>query len=114
MVRKSLEVAAKLAEEGISIEIVDPRTVSPLDTNAILHSVAKTGRVLVIDEAFGPCGIGSEIAAAIAERAFDELDAPPKRLSGAFAPTPYSPPLEAAVVPQLEDIESAIRELMDE
>ncbi len=114
MVHRSLEVAEKLAGEGISVEIVDPRTVSPLDIDTILQSVAKTGRLLIVDEAFGPCSVASEIAAQIADKGFDELDAPIKRLNGAFTPTPYAPTLEQAVVPQVTDIERAIRDLLEE
>jgi 2-oxoisovalerate dehydrogenase E1 component len=76
--------------------------------------VEKTGRLLIVDEAFAPCGLGAEIAAQIAATGFDELDAPIRRLNGAFAPTPYSPPLEKAVIPQVDDIANAIRSLMEE
>ena len=114
MVHKTLEAAATLEAEGISAEIIDPRTVSPLDVDTILKSVAKTGRLLIVDEAFGPCSVASEIAAQIVDVGFDELDAPIKRLNGAFTPTPYAPTLENEVVPQVKDIERAVRELMDE
>jgi 2-oxoisovalerate dehydrogenase E1 component len=114
MVHRSLEAAEELQREGISVEIVDPRTVSPLDTETILASVAKTGRLLIVDEAFGPCGAAAEIAARIADRGFDELDAPIRRLTGAFTPTPYSPTLEAAVVPQVRDIVAAVADLVAE
>jgi 2-oxoisovalerate dehydrogenase E1 component len=114
MVDKSLEVAAVLEKEGISVEVVDPRTLAPLDMGTILESVHKTGRLLVVDESFQPCGIGAEIAAQVMEHGFDDLDAPVYRLNGAQAPTPYSPPLEAAVVPQNEQIAQAIRDLMAE
>lgn len=114
MVPLAMEAAAKLAAEGMEIEVIDPRTVSPLDTDTILRSVAKTGRLLVIDEAFAPCGFAADVAARIADAGFDELDAPIKRLHGAFAPTPYSPPLEAAVVPNANMIEQAMRDLLAE
>jgi 2-oxoisovalerate dehydrogenase E1 component len=114
MVQRSLNAAEQLEKEGISVELIDPRTVSPLDTEAILRSVAKTGRLLIVDEAFAPCGIGAEIAARIAAAGFDELDAPIRRLNGSFAPTPYSPSLEKAVIPQVDDIANAIRSLMEE
>ena len=114
MVHHAAEAAEQLAAEGISVEIVDPRTVSPLDTETILASVAKTGRLLIVDEAFGPCSVASEIAAQIADAGFDELDAPIKRLNGTFTPTPYAPTLEAAVVPHVADVVSAIRDLLDE
>ncbi len=76
--------------------------------------MAKTGRLLIVDEAFGPFGIGAEIAAQIADRGFDDLDAPIRRLNGVHTPTPYSPSLEAAVVPDAEQIARAIRDLVDE
>ena len=114
MVNKTLQAADALAKEGISVEIIDPRTVAPLDVEAIAHSVAKTGRLLVVDESFAPCGIGAEIAAQLADCAFDDLDAPIHRLNGAHCPTPYSPTLEAAVVPNVEIIAQAIRDLCDE
>ena len=114
MVHHAVEAAEQLAAEGISVEIVDPRTVSPLDTETILASVAKTGRLLIVDEAFGPCSVASEIAARIADAGFDELDAPIKRLTGVFTPTPYAPTLEAAIVPQVADVVSAIRDLLAE
>jgi 2-oxoisovalerate dehydrogenase E1 component len=114
MVQRALSAAEQLNQEGISVEIIDPRTVSPLDTDAILASVAKTGRLLIVDEAFSPCGLGAEIAARVAETGFDDLDAPIRRLNGAFAPTPYSPTLEKNVVPQVEDIARAVRDLISE
>ncbi|MBI2942369.1 MAG: alpha-ketoacid dehydrogenase subunit beta [Chloroflexi bacterium] len=111
MVNQVLEAAEVLAPEGISVEVVDPRTLAPLDLETILQSIRKTGRLVIVDEAFGPCGIGAEIAAQVAERGFDYLDAPVRRLNGAHAPTPYSPPLEAAIVPNSDAIAKAIREL---
>jgi 2-oxoisovalerate dehydrogenase E1 component len=114
MVRKTLEAAEALAKEGISAEVIDPRTVSPLDVDTILQSVRKTGRLLIIDESFQPCGIGAEIAARIIDAGFDELDVPIRRVNGAFTPTPYSPSLEAAIVPTVEAIAKAIRDLARE
>jgi 2-oxoisovalerate dehydrogenase E1 component len=114
MVPRSLEAAVMLARENVSVEVIDPRTVSPLDIETIGRSVAKTGRLLIVDEAFGPYGIGAEIAARIADNYFDELDAPIRRLNGVHTPTPYSPPLEAAVVFDTEAITRAIRDLMTE
>ena len=93
---------------------MDPRTVSPLDMDTILQSVAKTGRLLVVDESFGPCGLAAEIAAQVADAGFNDLDAPIRRLHGAFAPTPYAPVLERAVVPHPETIVAAIRDLIRE
>jgi 2-oxoisovalerate dehydrogenase E1 component len=114
MVPKVLEVAEELAKGGVSVEVIDPRTVAPLDTDTIGQSVAKTGRLLVVDEAFAPFGIGAEIAAQIADRHFDDLDAPIRRLNGLHTPTPYSPPLEAAVVFDSAAITQAIRDLLSE
>jgi len=114
MVHKTLQACETLAKEGISVELIDPRTVAPLDVETILNSVAKTGRLLIVDESFGPCGIGAEIAAQLADRGFDELDAPIRRLNGAHTPTPYSPSLESAVVPDVNAIANAIRDLCRE
>jgi 2-oxoisovalerate dehydrogenase E1 component len=114
MLHKSLQAATKLEAEGISVEVIDPRTVSPLDSDTILDSVHKTGRLLIVDEAFAPYGFGAEVSARVAEDGFDDLDAPIRRLNGAFAPTPYSPPLEGAVVPNVDAIVAAIRSLVDE
>ncbi|MEX0586139.1 MAG: transketolase C-terminal domain-containing protein, partial [Pirellulales bacterium] len=114
MVHQALKACERLAEENISVELVDPRTVLPLDIDTILRSVQKTGRLLVVDEAYGPCGIGAEIAAQVVAQGFDELDAPIRRLNGVFTPTPYSPALEAAVIPIVEQIATAVRELVRE
>lgn len=114
MVPMAVEAAQKLAGEGAAVEVIDPRTVAPLDTETILHSVAKTGRLLIADECFAPYGIGAEIAAQIADRAFDDLDAPIRRLNGLHTPTPYSPTLEAVVVPNLEDLLKSVRNLLEE
>jgi 2-oxoisovalerate dehydrogenase E1 component len=114
MVNRTLSVCDRLAQEGISVEVIDPRTVAPLDIDTILESVRKTGRLLIVDETFAPCGIGAEVAAQVIDRAFDDLDAPIRRLNGAHTPIPYSPTLETAVVPQPETIAQAIRDLMAE
>ncbi len=113
MMHKSLEAAKQLATDGISVEVIDPRTVSPLDIGTILASVAKTGRLLIVDEAFQPCSVASEISARIGDQGFDELDAPVRCLNGAFTPTPYSPTLESAVVPNVDDIVREIRWLLN-
>lgn len=114
MVPRAQEAAERLAGDGISVEVIDPRTVAPLDLETIGKSVAKTGRLLIADEAFGPFGIGAEIAAQIADRFFDELDAPIRRLNGVHTPTPYSPPLEAAVVPDADALIRAAADLLAE
>ncbi|MBM3727544.1 MAG: dehydrogenase [Acidobacteria bacterium] len=114
MVPRALEAAEALAAENASIEVIDPRSISPLDTATILNSLRKTGRLLIADEAFAPCGIGAEIAAAAADAGFNHLDAPVRRLNGAFAPAPYSPTLEAAVTVSAEAIAQALRDLLQE
>jgi 2-oxoisovalerate dehydrogenase E1 component len=114
MIHHTLKASVVLETEGISVELIDPRTVAPLDIEAISRSVAKTGRLLIVDEAFGPYGFGAEVAAQLADRGFDDLDAPIRRLNGTQTPTPYSPPLEAAVVPNVERIAQAIRDLVAE
>jgi 2-oxoisovalerate dehydrogenase E1 component len=114
MVRGTAEVCNRLAGQGVSVELIDPRTVSPLDGETILASMHKTGRLLVVDEAFAPFGLAAEVAALVSDAGFDDLDAPIRRLHGAFSPTPYSPPLEKVMVPQADDIERTIRALLDE
>lgn len=112
MVPMTLGLCDMLQKENISVELIDPRTISPLDTATILNSVAKTGRLLIAEETPAAFGLGAEIAAQIADVGFNDLDAPIKRVNGAFAPTPYAPTLEAAVVPSEKDLAKAIRELM--
>jgi 2-oxoisovalerate dehydrogenase E1 component len=114
MAHKALQACERLAGEGVSVELIDPRTVAPLDIDTVLTSVHKTGRLLIVDEAFAPCGIGAEIAAQVIDQGFDDLDAPIRRLNGVHTPTPYSPPLEAAVVPSVESIVQAVRDLLAE
>ena len=108
----SLDAAAKLAEEGISAEVIDVRSLVPLDKETILASVRKTRRCLVVHEAIKRGGYGGEIAALVAEEAFDDLDAPPRRLAGLETPIPYAQPLELGVVPQTADIVRVARELV--
>ncbi|MEH7124180.1 alpha-ketoacid dehydrogenase subunit beta [Bacillus sp. JJ1503] len=110
MVHKSLEAARLLEKEGISAEVIDPRTLVPLDEETIINSVRKTGRVVVVYEAVKRGGYGAEIASMIAESdAFDYLDAPIVRLGGLPIPMPYNPILEKKAVPQVEDIIEAVR-----
>ncbi len=112
MVPRALEAAEQLAAEGIDVEVVDPRTLNPLDTETIVRSVSKTGRVLIVHEAPITGGVGAELAAVIADsEAFDYLDAPIRRLAGRNVPIPYNRTLEAAAVPQVKDIVSAARAL---
>jgi 2-oxoisovalerate dehydrogenase E1 component len=114
MVRRTLEACDELSKEGRSIEVIDPRTLAPLDIDSILQSVHKTGRLLIVDETYAPCGIGGEIAAQVTDRGFDDLDAPIKRLNGLHTPIPYSATLEAAVTPNAPSIVQAIRDLLAE
>jgi 2-oxoisovalerate dehydrogenase E1 component len=114
MVHEVVKVREALERDRISVELVDPRTVSPLDFETIHASVKKTGRLLVVDEDFAQLGVGSEIAARMADAGFDDLDAPIRRLNGLHAPTPYSPPLEAALVPDADRIARAVRDLVRE
>jgi len=112
MVPRALEAAEQLAEEGIEIEVVDLRSLKPLDNETIIKSVSKTGRVLIVHESPRTGGFGGEVAAMIADsEAFDFLDAPIRRLCGRDIPIPYNRTLERATVPQVEDIVAAAREL---
>ena len=110
----ALQAAEDLSGEGVSCEVVDLRSLAPLDTETILASVHKTGRLLVVDEDFAPCGVASEIAMQVMERGFDDLDAPVKRLNGLFCPAPYSPALLENIVPNPKTIVQAIRDLLAE
>lgn len=111
-VNKSLSVAKKLETEGVSVEVIDPRTLVPLDTETIVNSVKKTGRAVVVHEAHKNAGPGAEIAAMIMEEAFKYLDAPVLRLGAKACPLPFSLNLENAVVPQEDDIEKAVKAVL--
>ena len=111
MVHEAVVAAECLAGEGISVEVIDLRTVAPLDIAAILDSVGKTGRLLIAHEAVVPFGIGAEIAAAVAGEAFWDLDAPIERVGAAATPPPYAPDLEQAWLPDHDDIAAAVRRL---
>ncbi len=112
MVQKSLAAAEKLAAEGISVEVVDPRTLQPLDEDTILGSVKKTHRLVVVHEAVKFAGPGAEIAAMVAEKAFDFLDAPVLRVGAPFSPVPFSPPLEQEYIPSEEKIIKAVKTVL--
>jgi 2-oxoisovalerate dehydrogenase E1 component len=111
--RRSLEAAEQLATQGVSCEVIDLRTIVPLDVDAIVTSVSKTGRLLVVDEAYSMCGVGGEIAAVVMEHAFDELDAPVGRLHTEPVAHPFSPVLEDAVLTSVEKIVTAARSVID-
>jgi pyruvate/2-oxoglutarate/acetoin dehydrogenase E1 component len=110
MVHRVLGAAKKLECEGISLEVVDPRTIVPLDKNAILESVKKTSRLVIVDEDYGRCGVASEIAAIVAEEGLFYLDCPIKRVTTPNVPIPYSPALEKIVIPDEERIIKAVKE----
>ena len=109
----SVHLALQAADElGEDIEVVDLRSLCPLDRETILASVRKTSKALVAHEATRSCGVGAEVAALISEEAFEDLDAPVRRLTATDCPIPFSPPLERATLPQLEDMKEACRELL--
>lgn len=112
MVPKALAAAETLAGEGISAEVVDPRTLSPLDKDTIIASVRKTGRLVVAHEAVAPCGIGAEVAALAADEAFHALRAPIKRVTAPFTPVPFAKPLESFYLPNAERIAQAVKEIV--
>ncbi len=107
------QAAKQLASEGISVEVIDPRTISPLDEGAILTSVAKTGRLVVVDEANPICSMASEIASIAAERGFDYLDAPIKKVTAPHTPVPATPCLGAHYVPSVDNMVTAIKATLD-
>ena len=109
MMYRAMEAAEELAKEGISVEIVDPRTLQPMDAGTIIGSVRKTHRAVVVEAGAGFAGMGSEIAAFVTEQAFDDLDAPVERVTGASAPMPYAKNLEKAKTPTKDKIMDAIR-----
>lgn len=111
-VNRCKAVAEKLKQDGISVELIDPRTLVPFDTETVIESVKKTGRAVVVHEAHKTAGPGAEIAATIMEEAFNYLDAPVLRLGAAACPLPFNLNLENAVVPQEADIESAIKKVL--
>jgi pyruvate dehydrogenase E1 component beta subunit len=111
MVQTALEAAKKLADSGISVEVIDLRTLVPLDMATIAASVSKTHRALIAHEAVLNGGVGAEIAARIGTELFDELDAPVLRVGCPFVPIPFAPELERALLPGIEDIVRAVREM---
>ena len=109
MVRESLTAADRLAADGIEAEVIDPRTLAPLDLETIVDSARRTSRVVVAHEACVNGGVGAEIAASIQEAAFDYLDAPVLRVGAPFAPVPASPELERMFAPGPDEVEAAVR-----
>ena len=113
MVYTAEEAAQQLDADGVSVEIIDLRTVMPWDKTAVLESARKTSKVLVLHEDTRTGGFGAEIAATVAEEAFEDLDAPVKRIAAPDAPVPFSPPLEKAFIPQVDDVTAGLRELAE-
>jgi pyruvate dehydrogenase E1 component beta subunit len=111
MVPVALKAAETLAQQGVSCEVIDPRTIRPLDIDTIVESVKKTNRVVVAEESHPMCSVGGEISTQIMERAFDYLDAPVKRVSGADVPMPYAKNLEDLAIPDVNRIVAAVREV---
>ncbi|MBI2159041.1 MAG: pyruvate dehydrogenase complex E1 component subunit beta [Candidatus Rokubacteria bacterium] len=109
MMYRAMEVAEDLAKEGLSVELVDPRTLRPMDTETIIGSVRKTHRLVVVEAGAGFAGMGSEIASFVTEQAFDDLDAPVERVTGANAPMPYARNLEKLKTPSKDKIAAAVR-----
>ena len=114
MMHDSLAVAAELEKEGISVEVIDPRSLVPLDRDTIKQSVAKTGRLVVVDEACLTCGVAAELTAMVVEdkELFGRLKAAPRRVCGLDVPIPYSPPMERYALPDNDDIAAGIRAVM--
>ena len=112
MVPLALHAAEKLADEGISVEVVDLRTIDPLDEKAILKSVAKTRHLVIVQEAWPRCSVSSEVAATVAEKGFDSVDAPVVRVTGKNVPVPFSRVLEGYVLPHDEDIVAAVKKVL--
>jgi pyruvate dehydrogenase E1 component beta subunit len=112
MVQQALAAADALSAEGIEAEVIDPRTLSPLDDETILNSVAKTHRLIIVDEDNPRCSVATDIAAMVADKGFDTLDAPIKRVTAPHTPVPFSPPLEQFYVPSPDRIVNAVREIV--
>ena len=112
MVSQALKAAKSLEEDGISAEVIDPRSLIPLDEETILSSVSKTHNVLVVDEGHLRCGAAAEISAVIADKGFDSLDAPVKRLAAPDVPIPFSPPMEKFVLPNDKKIAATVKEML--
>jgi pyruvate dehydrogenase E1 component beta subunit len=108
----ALQAAEELAKEGISCEVLDLRSLSPLDEPAILASVKRTGRAVVVEECWRTCGLGAEIASRIFENCFDSLQAPVRRVSGLDVPMPYSRKIEKLCIPQVENIVQAVKAVL--
>lgn len=113
MVHTALEAAEQLAAKGVSAEVIDPRTLTPLDEETLISSVSKTGGAVIVDEGYNRFGVTAELAAVVACGAFDYLDAPVERLGAMDVPIPFSPPLEFATIPDEERIVAAVERILD-
>ena len=111
-VHTALAAAEQLAKKGLEVEVIDPRSLSPLDEDTILSSVEKTNRLIVIDEANPRCSIATDIAAIVADKGFDLLDAPIKRITAPHTPVPFSPPLEKLYLPTPEKVIETVSEMI--
>jgi acetoin:2,6-dichlorophenolindophenol oxidoreductase subunit beta len=112
MVHFALAAARELRADGVSCDVIDPRTISPLDENTILESVQKTGRLVVVDEAYPRCGMAADIASIVAEKAFEALKAPIRKVTPPHTPIPFAPNLEDAYLPSADKIAAAVREIV--
>ena len=113
MVHLSLEAAEKLAGEGVEAEVVDLRSISPMDEEAVLNSVKKTHRIVVVDEDNPRCSVATDVIALVADQAFDYLDAPCKAITAPHTPVPFSPGLEDTYIPSVETIVSTVKSLKE-
>ncbi|RYL94818.1 alpha-ketoacid dehydrogenase subunit beta [Sporolactobacillus sp. THM7-4] len=113
-VHTAMKAADQLAEKGFEAEVIDPRTISPLDEESIINSVKKTGRLIIVDEAYPRCSVATDIAAIVGDKAFDYLDAPIKRVTAPHSPVPFSPPLEKLYLPSPEKIIQAFSAMVGE
>ena len=113
MMHRALQAAEQLEKDGISVEVIDPRSLVPFDWDTVKKSIAKTGRVIVVEESPKRAGIGAEIVATIAEEMAFELDAPPVRVAAPNVTVPFAPPMEKFYIPQVEDIVNAVKKLKD-
>jgi pyruvate dehydrogenase E1 component beta subunit len=114
MVHKVMAVVPLLEGLGIHPEVIDPRTLVPLDKETIFDSVKKTGHVVIVHEAVAPCGFGAELITMVCEELLDFLDAPPRRVCGKCVPVPYNKDLESRAVPSENDIFLTVKELLEE
>lgn len=114
MVHRTIAVAEKFAQEGVEIEVIDPRSLVPLDEETILESVRKTHRAVIVSEDVTRAGVGAELAAIIGYNSFDDLDAPVERVGALNTPVPFAPAAEAKVIPQMSDVEQALRRVLED